>query len=188
MAFSREDILQLKEGNKSVQKELILQYSKQIYNLVYYHLQNKEESEEVTQDVFLKIIAKAHTFNFKSKFETWMYRLAVNETLDRIRYNQRQKRKVEKVPLQSMVYVCDHRHQNPSQELQSAESKQMVLDAIEKLPESQKTAILLAKMEGKPQKEVADIMNISVKAVESLIQRAKNGLREHLQDYFERKI
>ena len=87
-----------------------------------------------------------------------------------------------------MIYVRDNKHQNPSQELQSAESKQMVLDAIEKLPESQKTAILLAKMEGKPQKEVAEIMNISIKAVESLIQRAKKGLRESLQGYFERKI
>jgi len=185
MIFTEQDIRDIEKGSAIAQRKLVQIYTPKLYNLIFYHLQNREEAEEVTQDTFIKIFAKTKTFKSESSYETWMYRLAVNQSLDRIRYNQRQKRKVDKVSLQNLVHQHDHKQSNPSDELQSAEGQERVLRAIEKLPQNQKTAILLTKMEGKTQKEAAEIMDLSTKAVESLIQRAKKNLREQLKNYFD---
>lgn len=184
MLFSKNDIELLSQGDKQAQKKLVQIYGQKIYNLVYYHLQNAEEAEEVTQDVFLKTIKKVDTFKSESKFDTWLYRLAVNESLDKIRYNQRQKRKVEKIPLDKLVFAVKSQVNNPAQELQSQENMETLLGKIEELPERQKTALLLSKMEGKSQKEIGEIMDLSPKAVESLVQRAKRNLKEKLSEYF----
>jgi RNA polymerase sigma factor (sigma-70 family) len=182
--FSYKDIQALGNNDSTAHKKLLSLFGKKIYNLVYYHLQNREESEEVTQDVFIKVIQKSHTFKQESKFETWLYRLAINQSLDRIRYNQRNKRKVNKVPLHELVYAENKGQRSPAELLQSQENQKMLLDKIEELPTRQKTALLLSKLEGKTQKEIALIMDLSTKAVESLVQRAKSNLKEKLKGYF----
>jgi RNA polymerase sigma-70 factor (ECF subfamily) len=182
--FSRDDISQLAKGNQSAYSKLLKVYGQKTYNLVYYHLQNREEAEEVTQDVFIKVIRKSASFKHQSKFDTWIYRLAVNESLDRIRYHQRQKRKVDKVPLHALLHSPKSSQANPSEIMQSQENQKRLLDKIEELPERQKTALLLSKMEGKTQKEIGQIMDLSPKAVESLVQRAKSNLKQKLSDYF----
>lgn len=184
MTFTVGDIQDLIDGSSAAQKKLLSVYGQKIYNLVYYHLQNTEEAEEVTQDVFIKVIQKCASFKHESKFDTWVYRLAVNESLDRIRYYQRQKRKVEKVSLHMLVYSPKSSQANPSELLQSQENQKILLSKIEELPERQKTALLLSKLEGKSQKEIAEIMDLSPKAVESLVQRAKSGLKQKLSEYF----
>jgi RNA polymerase sigma factor (sigma-70 family) len=182
--FSAEDIQGLIRREASAQKKLLKVYGQKVYNLVYYHLQNREDAEEVTQDVFIKIINKSDTFRNRSKFDTWLYRLAVNHSLDKLRFNQRKKRKGFKTPLHELAVIQDKNQGTPSEILQSRENQKTLLSKIEELPIRQKTALLLSKLEGKPQKEIAEIMEITPKAVESLIQRAKASLKEKLKDYF----
>lgn len=150
-------------------------YKDKVYNTSIGYLQNIEEAEEITQDVFLTIYSKADTFKGKSKVSTWIYRITVNKAI-----NQLEKRKRQ--PLSKNEIKEFHRvdFNHPGIQLENKEKAQFLFAEINKLPENQKTAFLLSYVEGLPRQEVADIMETTLKSVESLLQRAKNQLRKQL--------
>lgn len=138
-------------------------------------MHNVEESEEITQDVFLTIFNKAHTFKGQAKVSTWIYRITINKALNQIEKRNRQ-------PLSNKEIEAHHRidFQHPGILLENKEKAQSLFLAIDKLIETQKTAFILSYVEGLPQQEVADIMKTSLKSVESLLQRAKTNLKNTL--------
>lgn len=157
------------------------EHHKMVFNLALQYVQNVEDAEEITQDTFVKIHEKLNKFNQQSNIKTWIYRIAINQSLDFIRFKNSKKRKF----LSSLFSIHDddfhfqpvHFH-HPGVALEYKESAQQIFNAINQLPENQKTVIILIKIEGHSQKETAEIMNISVKATESLLQRAKNNLEK----------
>ncbi len=153
-----------------------------MYNLCLNYLQNVEEAEEITQDTFVKVYHSLSTFQGKSGISTWIYRIAINLCKDHIRSKSTQKRfgfltslfhPVSNEP----VHHVDFDH--PGILLENKESLETLFSFINALPESQKTAILLVRMEGLPQQEASEIMQISVKALESLLQRAKATIEKN---------
>jgi len=139
------------------------------------YVQNVEDAEEVTQDVFLSIYNKAHTFQGNSKVSTWIYKITVNRALNQI----------EKTNRKSKPYLqLDDNHRidfkHPGVLLENQEKAAYLFSAINSLAESQKTAFILIYIEGLPQQEVALIMDNTVKSVESLLQRAKVNLRKKI--------
>jgi RNA polymerase sigma factor (sigma-70 family) len=159
-------------------------FKDRVYNIALGYLQNAEDAEEIVQDVFVEVFNAAHTFKGQSSISTWIYRIAVNKCLDALRYRKRKKRFALIVNLFKQDFA-EAKHGNPHFEhpgilLENKEKSALLFAAIDTLPEQQKTAFVLSYVEELPQKEVAEILGISVKAVESLIQRAKGKLRKEL--------
>jgi len=149
-----------------------------VYNLALNYCGNKEDAEEITQDVFLTVFKKMSIFRHESKIETWIYRVAINKSLDYLKAKKRFKRNfindgvfIDQV---SQTEFSDFNH--PGVLLESKEKIQEIYSCINKLPEDYRTVIILLKIENRTYKEVSEIMKISIKAVESLFNRAKKKL------------
>lgn len=151
-----------------------------VFNLALQYVQNIEDAEEITQDVFVTVHEKRNSFRQESKLSTWIYRIAINKSLDHIKARKRQKRFAfftslfhdETVKIKHDVSDFIH----PGILMEQKEELEKLFGLINELPDNQKTILILMKIEGKTQKEVAEIMDISTKAVESLFHRAKNNL------------
>jgi RNA polymerase sigma-70 factor (ECF subfamily) len=154
-----------------------------VYNLCLNYLQNAQDAEEITQDVFLKVHAKLGGFKAESELKTWIYRIAVNQCLDFLKAKKRTKRfgfilSIGKEVAEDAVPFATFNH--PGVQLEHREETERIFTCINQLPERQKTALLLKSMEQLSQKEVAHVMNLSEKSVESLLSRAKANLKNAL--------
>lgn len=159
--------------------EIYTELHKMVFNLALQFVQNVEDAEEITQDVFLKVFDGLNSFKNHSSIKTWIYRIAVNQSLDFIKARRSKKRKFLSsiFSLNDSNFKFNPTHFNhPGIELEQKEATQKIFEAINQLSEQQKTAIILLKIEGKSQNETAEIMNLNVKALESLFQRAKTNL------------
>jgi RNA polymerase sigma-70 factor (ECF subfamily) len=157
-----------------------------VYNLALNYAQNVEDAEEITQDVFVSVYQSLHSFQENSSLSTWMYRITINKSLDFLKSKQRKKRFAL---LTSLFFdnSNDIKHNPPEYNhpgvlLEHKEALGKLFKVINELPNKQKTALILHKIEQKSQAEVAEIMNISLKAAESLIQRAKTNLSKKLDN------
>jgi RNA polymerase sigma factor (sigma-70 family) len=159
--------------------EIYLEHYKMVFNLALQYVQNTEDAEEITQDVFVKIFDNLNSFKKQSSLKTWIYRMAINQSLDFIKAKNAQKRSF----LSSIFNINDSNFKfqpsnfnHPGIELEQKEACQKIFEAINQLSDNQKTALILLKIEDKSQAETAEIMNLNLKALESLFQRAKNNL------------
>ncbi len=165
-------------------QEIYTQHSKLVYNLALSYVQNREDAEEITQDVFVSVYQGLTTFREESQLSTWIYRISINKSLDFIKAKRTKKRFAIFTSLfhdsGEETGHGSHSFDHPGIQLEQKESMEFIFKQINKLPGKQKTALLLSKLEQKSQKEIADIMEISPKAAESLIQRAKQNLSQYL--------
>ncbi len=151
-------------------------------------VQDQQSAEDITQEVFVMVFKNILAFNERSSISTWIYRITVNKCLDHIRSKKRVKRSGFIVSIFSSsddspgAEIPDFVH--PGVVLDNREKSKFLFAAIKKLPENQQTVFVLAHLEDLPQKEIAEIMDLSLKAVESLLQRAKGNLRKLLADVF----
>lgn len=157
-----------------------------VYNLSLHYVQNTEDAQDITQDVFVTVYQSLNSFQGKSSMSTWIYRITINRCLDFLKARQRKKRFGF---LSSLFYdnSSDLKHNPPEHNhpgivLEDKEAINTLLKMINELPSNQRTALILHKIEQKLQVEVAQIMNLSPKAVESLIQRAKKSLSKKLNN------
>lgn len=148
-----------------------------VFNLALNYVQQYEDAQEITQDVFVAVYRSLEKFRQEAGISTWIYRITINRCLDVLKARKRKKR------LGFLTALFDGNDKNeiphfthPGMQLEHKEQLTLLFGYINELPDNQKTALLLSKTEQKSQAEVADIMGISPKAAESLIQRAKAGL------------
>lgn len=170
-----ELIYQISKGDRIAFKKLYVLYSNKVYATALHYLQNVEDAQEVTQDIFVSVFKNSNTFKGNSTVSTWIYRIAVNASLN---YLKKRNRK-SFLYFDNLNYVFpDFEHPGILEE--NKETAKLMYTAINSLPDSQKTAFILGFIDEKPRQEIADIMEISLKAVESLLQRAKENLRKKL--------
>ena len=159
-----------------------------VYNLALNLVQSIEDAEDVTQEVFIELHKSFHTFKEASLLSTWLYRITVNKSLDFLRSKKRLKRFAILTqlfhPLTGQQLHEAPVFNHPGVQLEDKENAQYLYKAIATLNENQKTAFVLSQIEHLPQKKIADIMNLSEKAIESLIQRAKTNLRNQLKTMY----
>ncbi|WP_422082067.1 RNA polymerase sigma factor [Ulvibacterium sp.] len=181
MGKTIENILleEISKGNRNAFEQLYLLYKSKVYNTAIVYLQNIEEAEEVTQDIFLTIYQKADTFQGKSKVSTWIYRITVNKALNKLEKRKRSPLSEREVNERDRA---DFYH--PGIQLENKEKARFLFMAIDKLAKTQKTAFVLSFVEGLPRQEVADVMGTTLKSVESLLQRAKSNLRKYLVEIY----
>lgn len=185
-----EEIDALKKGDQRAFQLLLDLYSEKVYNLCVGILQNTEDAEDATQEIFTTVYLSVAQFKGDSKLSTWIYRIAVNKCQEHIRKKSRKKRfgflttldKAETGNLISMHANFIH----PGIELENKERAAILFGAIERLPENQRIAFTMHKVEGIPYEEIATIMSLSLSSVESLIFRARQGLKTLLKEYYEK--
>jgi RNA polymerase sigma-70 factor (ECF subfamily) len=162
---------------------LFTTYKNMVYNLALQYVQNVEDAEEITQDVFVAIHHSLNSFKQNAEVSTWIYRIAINKSLDYLKRKKRKKRFGFIVSIfenPEIMHTPSFNH--PGIAIEQKQAIQLIFSALNQLNDQQKTAIILSKIEHKSQKEVAEIMKLTPKAVESLIVRAKNNLLKNLKN------
>ena len=170
--------------NKQAIQYLVTMYHKRVIITAYHFVHNMDDAEDLAQDVCIEILQSAGSFRGESSLSAWIYRLTVNKALNFIRKNRRKQlvsqfeslfRRGEKIdnPAITEPALYDNSFDN-------SERKQILDNAINSLPENQKTAFILNKYEELSYKEITEIMNLSLASVESLLQRARQNLQKKL--------
>jgi RNA polymerase sigma-70 factor (ECF subfamily) len=153
-----------------------------VYNLALNYVQNSEDAEEITQDVFLSVYQSMSSFKAQANIKTWIYRITINKSLDFLKAKKRQKRFSHLTSLffdnSSEIKFQESDFKHPGIIMEEKEAFMQLFKTINQLPDNQKTVLILSKIENKSQKEIAEIMNLSIKAVESLFQRAKKNIEK----------
>ncbi|RNC85760.1 MAG: RNA polymerase sigma factor [Balneola sp.] len=180
-------IQEISKGNEKALKDLYDLYSQKVYNTILSYTKNEEDAQELLQDVFVTVYNSAGSFKFNSSVSTWIYRISINKSIDFIRKKDTRNRKgllslFKPGSTQIEHDVEDFAH--PGVRMEQKEDAKLLFKVIDELSENQKTAFILTQVEGLSQQETADIMEITRKAVESLVQRAKANLRKSLEKYF----
>lgn len=180
-------LMRLSQGRQEDFREFYELFSDRIYNTALGYLKQKEEAEELMQDVFLKIYQSAATFQGDSAVSTWVYRITVNKCLDAFRKKKAKKRFGISRSIQEENPPQLPEFNHPGVLLENQEEAQILFKSLDVLADAQKTAFILSFVEELPRQEVADIMKVSLKAIESLLQRAKKKLRNHLEKYYKER-
>ncbi|MDF2436868.1 MAG: polymerase, sigma-24 subunit, subfamily [Bacteroidota bacterium] len=173
--------------------EIYETYKDKVFNTVISYLQNQEDAEEVTQDVFVEVHRSLQSFEGKSSVGTWIYKISINKSLDFIRSKNRKKRFAFITNLFDEKGDVKHEQtdfNHPGIKLENKENAALLFKTINELPENQRTAFILAKVEGLSYSEISQVMDLSNSAVESLLVRAKQNLQKKLSNYFsnERRV
>ncbi len=183
----RNLVEKLKQGDEAAFKEIVDKWQDLVYNTAIAIVQNEQDAEDLAQEVFIQVYESIHQFKEQSKFSTWLYRITVSKGLDLLRKKKTRKRFAFMKSLfgsdeQIIKEPPDFFH--PGIALDNKESGKVLFRAIASLPENQKIAFTLHKVEGLSHQEISEIMNTSVAAVESLVHRARANLRKILEEYY----
>jgi RNA polymerase sigma-70 factor (ECF subfamily) len=183
------------QGDPDAFDALITEYQDRVVNTCARFVNNLQDAEDVAQNVFIEVYQSVGRFRSQSKLSTWIYRIAVTKSLDFVRKMTRKKRmgKVKRLfGLDSdeaeMSIDPPDSAPTPLENLASREQATLLTEALNTLPENQRMAIILTNYEQLSQAEVSKIMGNTVSAVESLIHRAKQNLRQKLTAYYEKNI
>ena len=167
-------------------EKLYHEYKILVFNVALNYLQNTEDAEEITQDVFVKVYNSLENFNHKSSYKTWIYRITINQCLDYIKQKNSQKRFFifGKKSQNEQEYLNTATFEHPGILMENQEDAAILFAVINTLTENQKTSFLLSKLDGLSNPEISEIMQLSVSSVESLVFRAKISLQDKLSEKF----
>jgi len=174
----------LRNGEEVAFKFLVNNYQDRVFNTAIGIVQNAEDAEDVAQEVFIQVFRSVQSFKAESKLSTWIYRITTTRALDHLRSRKSKKRfgflqRLFGEGNEPIYELPDFHH--PGVTLDRKENAALLFKAIDKLPEKQKIAFTLNKLEDLSYLEVSDVMQVSVPAVESLMHRAKQNLRKMLE-------
>jgi RNA polymerase sigma-70 factor (ECF subfamily) len=191
MQLDDQSFLSLAKQNKErAFSYLVETYSGLVYSACLTTVRNKEDAEDVTQEVFTAAYLSLEKFEGKSKISTWLYSIALNKSKEFLRSKTRKKRfgifTVLEKEDSHIVPEGTINRDHPGVQLENKERAAIFFEALDQLAENQKTAYTLHKVEGASYSEIAEIMETSVSSVESLMFRAKKRLKELLSDYYEK--
>lgn len=189
-AISDNDLIEkFRKGCQSSFEELISRYETKAHNLAMRLTRNAEDAEEVLQDVFVTVYRKIDGFEGKAKFSSWLYRITVNAAFMKLR----KRRQDQSVPLEDLapnvqnkaisqqfttLAMCDSLTMNN-------EIKDALEGAISKLPDDYRAVFVLRDIDGLSNKEVGQILNLSIPAVKSRLHRSRLMLRKRLRRFYE---
>ena len=187
MLNERELIERLKQRDEAAFKQIVESSQGLVYNTALGIVQNPEDAEDVAQEVFVQLYESIKGFKGESKLSTWLYRITVSKAMDHLRKRKRKKRFAF---VQSLFGVNDELVHDPPDfvhpgvTLDNKEKAKELFKAINGLPEKQKAAFTLNRVEGLSYQEISEIMKLSVASVESLLHRARKNLRKTLESFY----
>jgi RNA polymerase sigma-70 factor (ECF subfamily) len=175
-------------GDVSAYETLVRQYDRQVFRIANHITQNREDAEDVVQDAFLKAYQKLDQFQGNSKFYTWLVRIAVNESLMRLRKRRTGKMVSIDEDVQtdegSMPRDLADWSPDPESLYGQSEMAEILKKTIQGLPQGFRVVFVLRDVEGLSTEETASALGLSVPAVKSRLLRARLQLRERLSRYF----
>jgi len=176
-----EFIDRLKNRDEKAFRQLVEEYQHMVFRTCMGIVHNADDADDVTQEVFIEAFHSVDKFRADSKISTWLYRIAMNKSLNFIRDHKRSKF-FQSIGLKSTPDIPDEEHNfdQPYEALQQKQRKIIMDAAIDSLPENQRKAFVLSKYDELSYKEISEIMDISIPSVESLLFRAKQNLQKKL--------
>ena len=181
-------VQQAKQGDVRAFEKLVRQYDRQVFRIANHITQNREDAEDVVQDAFLKAYEKLDQFQGNSKFYTWLVRIAVNESLMRLRKRRTGKliSMDENIETEDGSMPRDFADWSPDPEAQYGQSElaEILKKTIQGLPAGFRVVFVLRDVEGLSTEETAETLGLSIPAVKSRLLRARLQLRERLAKYF----
>ena len=181
----------LQQGNQVAFKQLVDSQQERVINTALGFLPNMHDAEDICQEVFIEVYRSIHKFRGDAKISTWIYRVTVTKCLDHLKAKKRKKRIGYIQSLfgkdEQPIEIKDE-FNHPGVTLENKERTKVLFAAIDQLPDNQRVAYTLNKIEGMPYKEVAEVLNVSLSSVESLLFRAKKNLKKHLYTYYQKEM
>lgn len=182
----QELIEQLREGNEPAFRWLVENYRNRVFHTMLNILQDTKEAEDAAQETFIQVFESVGAFKQESSLSTWIYRIAVRKALDKIRRRKTRQKLHKLLPrwMPEEKKSIDESFHHPGIMMENKEKAAVLFKAIEALPEKQKLAFTLIKVQGMNYEEACEVMQQNIKAVESLISRAKTNLQKQLEEYY----
>lgn len=186
---SEQLVLRLKEGEEAAFSEVFELYGDLVYNLSYKLLADKAEAKDNTQEVFLVLFRKIHTFRGDASLKTWLYRVTFNQASNRIRWwrrrflNRTESLSIRRDNGEGRAREIPSNEPGPERTVLSSELQEALQQALEKLPFEQRAAVALRDVEGLTYEEISAVVGAQVGTVKSRISRGRERLRELLQDF-----
>ena len=179
----------IQTGDKRAFRALVDNYQRMVVNTCFGIVHNQPDAEDLAQDVFLEVFRNSAQFRGDAKLSTWLYRIAVNRSLNHIRNNSRKKfwqslEETFKGGRNASKEISDYR---TDQAIPEEQRRELLHQVIDKLPEKQRVALTLNKSEDLSYQQIAEIMELSLASVESLIHRAKKSLQDQLYECYKKK-
>ncbi len=184
-------VARAREGDLAAFNELVNEYSRKIFRLAKHITQNDEDAEDVLQETFLKAFEHLGNFQGQSKFYTWIVRIAVNESLMKLRKRKSDRTVTLDEPVDTgedtVVREIAVWHENPEKQYSQEELAKILDEAVQSLRPAFRTVFVLRDIEELSTEETAEALGISIPAVKSRLLRARLQLREKLTRFFKRK-
>ena len=184
----KELIAESQEGNLTAFDELVRRHHSRIYATVYHMTSNREDTDDLTQETFLKAYKALKSFKGGSSFYTWVYRIAVNKTIN---FLKQRRRKSGQMSLNEMdlsgegrghilEFISEH---TPRRDVRLHELQSKLNEAMQKLSDVHRLVVTLHDIQGMPHDEIGKIMDCNTGTVRSRLYYARQQLQAHLSDY-----
>jgi len=182
-------------GDKAAFDQLVLRHQHKLFNLCYRFLGDYQEANDSAQDAFIKVYRSLKGFRFESAFSTWLYRIAVNTSKNKLKSAEYRRRK-KMVPLDNpaslehgspAMGIQDGAH-SPLMELEKKERMRLIQEAVNALPPEQKEVVALRDVEGFSYEEIVEITGLNPGTVKSRLARARLGLRKRLRSVISHEL
>lgn len=175
------------QGDLAAYDDLVRRYQERIYATIYHMTSNHEDANDLAQETFIKAFQAIKTFKGGSSFYTWVYRIAVNKTINFLK----QRKNRTHMSLNDLDFNAEHdpdlvslvSEKTPRREVNLAELQEKLNAAMQKLSESHRLVVTLHDVQGLPHDEIAEIMGCNIGTVRSRLFYARQQLQAYLSDY-----
>src|SRR5688500_11098862 len=189
----RERLRRLREGDESAVHELADTYGSRIFQLAMRHMKNREDAEEVTQDVLMKVYRKIDAFRGDAALSSWIYRITFNTAMSRLRVNRSARNAEQERDRAEAAEAIDRRSATPreqadwsslpDEELLRAQLREALATAIAELPEIYRVPVILRDIQGLSTEEASSRLHVKDQTLKSRLHRGRVMLRERLQAF-----
>jgi len=182
--FVKSRIKQVRKGDQNAFGEIVELYKDKVFQLCFRMLGNSHEAEDISQEAFIRAYINIERYNIDRKFSTWLYRIATNLCIDRIRkkkpdyYLDAEVAGTEGLTLYSQIPASQLA---PDEEVSKIELQEIIQNEILKLPEKYRTVIVLKYIEELPLTEISKILDLPIGTVKTRIHRGREALRKQLR-------
>lgn len=184
----QEIVVLARQGREAAYRELIGRYQRPVFSLIYRLVRDREKSEDLAQETFIKVLNALDRYDPSYKFSSWIFKIAHNTSLDHLRKKEPQTLSLEGSPhaetaseQESSVIQALSTEETPEDYAASRELGATLEVAIGKLRPEYRTAIVLCHVEGRPYEEIAETMGVPLGTVKTYIHRARNELKKTLE-------
>ncbi len=177
-----------RKGYESAYRELIRRYQRPVFSLVYRMVRDRERSEDLTQETFIKVLNALDSYRPEYKFSSWIFKIANNAAIDHLRKKELDTLSIDGAPgardaesVAASTLQVSSRGESPLEELEARELGSCIEQAIGRLRPEYRSCILLRYVEGRPYEEIAEMLELPLGTVKTYIHRARSELRRALE-------